>query len=204
MTNTNIEHEYFKWLCEKITPNHCDFQHESLLSILNDIDFVIAIGIPDIINDDNRASNGINLTNALPMSDEQGMALAGDNNTFDFTIAATINGSGTTTINYAITGTKESDSTLADSAIKVYLTDITSGSESQVLAPTKISSLTTTTSGENSGAPSGQYELATGNTTQSFTQKYRLRMWVADDFSDLDASGTYKLRVNVYGAAAAQ
>ena len=61
MTNTNIEHEYFQWLCEKITPNHCDFQHESLLSILNDIDFVIPIGIPDIINDDNRASNGINL-----------------------------------------------------------------------------------------------------------------------------------------------
>ena len=149
-------------------------------------------------------TNGINLTDALPMSDEQGMALAGDNNTFDFTIDATINGSGTTTINYAITGTKESDSTIADSAIKVYLTDITSGSESQVLDPTKISSLTTTTSGENSGAPSGQYELATGNTTQSFTQKYRLRMWVADDFSDLDASGTYKLRVNVYGAAAAQ
>ncbi|HIR59439.1 MAG TPA: hypothetical protein IAB38_05250 [Candidatus Onthousia excrementipullorum] len=148
-------------------------------------------------------TNGINLVDALPMSDEQGMALSGDNNTFDFTVSATINGSGTTTINYDITATKES-STLEDSAVKVYLTDITSNGDTQVLAPTKVSLLSQTGSSEASGAPSGQYKLASGTFTSSKTLKYRLRMWVADDFSDLGASGTYKLRVNVYGAAAAQ
>ena len=150
-----------------------------------------------------EATNGINLTEALPMSDIQGKALTGTNNVFDFTVSATIQGSGETTINYAITATKESGSSLADSAIKVYLTDITSGGDTEVLAPTKVSALQKTTS-DVSGAPNGQYKLTSGTFNTTTTKKYRLRMWVADDFSDLNASGSYKLRVNVYGAAPAQ
>ena len=148
-------------------------------------------------------TNGINLMDALPMSDEQGKALAGESNVFDFTVTATINGSGTTTINYDVTATKESDSTLVDSAVKVYLTDITSGGDTEVLAPTKVSTLQKTTS-DVSGAPNDQYKLTSGTFNTTTTKKYRLRMWVADDFSDLNASGSYKLRVNVYGAAPAQ
>ena len=149
-------------------------------------------------------TNGINLSNALPMSDDQGKALSGSNNVFDFTVTATINGSGNTTINYDVTATKESDSTLDDSAVKVYLTSIDNSADTQVLAPTKVSALTKTGSSEASGAPNGQYKLTTGTFTSTTTRKYRLRMWVAEDYSSLSTSGTYKLRVNVYGAAAAQ
>ena len=147
-------------------------------------------------------TNGINLIDALPMTDEQGKALAGENNVFEFTVGATI--TGTTTINYAVTATKESGSSLDDTAVKVYLTDITSGGDTQVLAPTKVSALTKTGNSEASGAPSNQYKLTSGTFTNTTTRKYRLRMWVADDYSSLGTSGTYKLRVNVYGAAAAQ
>ena len=149
-------------------------------------------------------TNGINLSNALPMSDDQGKALSGSNNVFDFTVTATINGSGNTTINYDVTATKESGSTLDDSAVKVYLTSIDNSADTQVLAPTKVSTLTKTGSSEASGAPNGQYKLTTGTFTSTTTRKYRLRMWVAEDYSSLSTSGTYKLRVNVYGAAAAQ
>ena len=149
-------------------------------------------------------TNGINLSNALPMSDNQGKALSGSNNVFDFTVTATINGSGNTTINYDVTATKESGSTLDDSAVKVYLTSIDNSADTQVLAPTKVSALTKTGSSEASGAPNGQYKLTTGTFTSTTTRKYRLRMWVAEDYSSLSTSGTYKLRVNVYGAAAAQ
>ena len=48
-----------------------------------------------------ETTNGINLTNALPMTDEVGKTLSEENQYFDFTVGATI--SGTTTINYAIT-----------------------------------------------------------------------------------------------------
>ena len=146
-------------------------------------------------------TNGINLIDALPMTDEQGKALAGENNVFEFTVGATI--TGTTTINYAVTATKEADSTLDDTAVKVYLTDITSGGDTEVLAPTKVSALQKTTS-DVSGAPNDQYKLTSGTFNTTTTKKYRLRMWVADDYSSLGTSGTYKLRVNVYGTAAAQ
>ena len=147
--------------------------------------------------------NGINLVNALPMSDEQGMLLSGNNQYFDFTIDTTINGSGSTTINYAITAVK-GESTVDDSAIKVYLTSIDNTAYSEILAPTKISELSVTTGSENYQAPSGEFILTTGTLTNSVSHSYRLRMWVADDFSTLTSSGEYRLKVNVYGAAAAQ
>ena len=146
-------------------------------------------------------TNGINLKDALPMTDEQGKAWAGENNVFEFTVSANI--TGTTTINYAVTATKEPDSTLDDTSVKVYLTDITSGGDAEVLAPTKVSGLGKTAS-DVSGAPNDQYKLTSGTFNTTASKKYRLRMWVADDYSTLTTSGTYKLRVNVYGAAAAQ
>lgn len=156
-----------------------------------------------------EVTSGILLEDALPISDSQGMALSGTNNVFDFTVKADINGSGTTTINYTITALKEADSTLPDNAIKVYLTNTDNSSEAEVLEPTVVSNLTKTTGNEASLVPSGELLLASEtvsstNTNTSVTHNYRLRMWVDQDFSDLNASGSYRLRVNVYGAAAAQ
>ena len=144
-------------------------------------------------------TNGINLDNAYPMSDDIGMALNDENQYFDFTVSATLGGN--VIINYAITATKESDSTLSDSAIKVYLTD-TDDNERQVLAPTKISDLDITDNNVSS-APNGQYLLSSGNFSQTGSHNYRLRMWVADDYVVQKDIMNYKLRVNVYGSVAA-
>lgn len=146
--------------------------------------------------------NGITLTEALPMDDKTGKALEGENNTFDFTVTATIKGSGKTTINYAITAVTTPATNLNDDYVKVYLTDMNS-SDSQILAPTVVSSLNKTSSDE-SGAPDGQYILESGTFDATTTNSYRLRMWVADNFSVGQSSETYTLKVNVYGAAAAQ
>ena len=141
--------------------------------------------------------NGITLTEALPMDDETGKTLQGENNTFDFTVTATIKGSGKTTINYAITAVTTPATNLNDDYVKVYLTDMDS-SDSQILAPTVVSSLRKTTS-DDSGAPDGQYILESGTFDATTTNSYRLRMWVADNFSVGQS-----LKVNVYGAADAQ
>ena len=146
-------------------------------------------------------NNGINLVNALPITDKQGKVLSGTNNVFDFTVDTTINGTGNTTINYAITGVS-SNSTVDDSAIKIYLTNMDDNADSEILAPTKISSLTTTTGNEAYKAPSGEFILSSGTMNSSSSHKYRLRMWVADDYTDA-TGGSYALKVNVYGAAAA-
>ena len=146
-------------------------------------------------------TNGINLTDALPITDTAGKALTGNNNTFDFTVAATISGS--TTINYAITAVKGDGCTVADDGIKVYLTN---QNDAEILAPTKVTALSKTVSGNAAGAPADQYVLKTGtySTVGTTTENYRLRMWVADDYVAPATSQKYILKVNVYGAAAAQ
>ncbi len=148
-------------------------------------------------------TNGINLTDALPITDTAGKALSGDNNTFDFTVAATI--SGEATINYAITAVKGDGCTVADAGVKVYLTSVAGGnSETEVLAPTKVSALTSTTDGNAAGAPSGQLILKTGTYNANSTDSYRLRMWVADDYTAPATQQRFILKVNVYGKANAQ
>ena len=149
-------------------------------------------------------TNGINISDALPMSDANGKLLEEENQYFDFTVSATI--SGTATINYAITATREADSTLPDTAVKVYLT---SASDATVdLAPTKVSALTKTVGGNSAGAPADEYTLKTGTISATGSTAYRLRMWIADDYAGDATAGItsqkYKLRVNVHGAAAAQ
>ena len=146
--------------------------------------------------------NGITLTNALPMNDETGKALEGTNNTFDFTVTATISGSGETTINYAITAVTTPATSLNDDYVKVYLTDM-DASDTEILEPTVVSSLGKTTS-DASGSPNRQYMLESGTFKSTTTKNYRLRMWVADNFSVGQSSETYTLKVNVYGAADAQ
>ena len=146
-----------------------------------------------------ETTNGINLTNAYPMIDEIGMHLNDENQYFDFTINASLGGN--VIVNYVITATKESDSTLPDNAVKVYLTNVVSGSESQVLAPTKISSLQVTSSNDV-GAPDGQLLLLNSSFNKTETRSYRLRMWVDSVYVLPNISQTYKLRVNVYGNVA--
>ena len=149
-----------------------------------------------------ETTNGINLTNALPMTDTVGKALEDDEQYFDFTVNANITGD--TTINYAITATKEADSTLAEDAVKLYLTNMDSSADSELLAPTKFNAITKTGASEASGAPQNQAKLYTGTFTSTDSHDYRLRMWVADDYEVSGTSQTFKVRVNVYGAAAAQ
>ena len=167
---------------------------------------VNTITVGTITMDYTEPTNGINLTDALPITDASGKILTGTGNTFDFTVSTNIQGSGTTTINYLITIT-EVTTTFANTGIKVYLT---SNDDNTVeLAPTKVSSLPITQSNNTAGAPIGQKILKTGtvtttNTVVNQTTKYRLRMWVADDFSDSNKTGTYSIKVNVYGKANAQ
>ena len=93
--------------------------------------------------------------------------------------------------------------TVADDGIKVYLTD---QNDAEVLAPTKVTALSKTASGNAAGAPADQYVLKTGTYKDvgTTTENYRLRMWVADDYVAPATSQKYILKVNVYGAAAAQ
>ncbi len=175
---------------------------------------VITTGTITMVYNDEQPT--ISIENALPMKDATGMVLSGTREKFDFSVAATISGSGTT-INYKVTAKKET-STLPDNAVKVYLTKgaVESGSEvayATTSTPKKVSELSTVTAGDVSGAKAGEYILDSGTFTATKTNQYRLRMWVADDYNGTTDGSTsnagitsknYQLRVNVYGKATAQ
>ena len=152
--------------------------------------------------------NGIHLTDALPMTDEQGKKLTGENNTFDFTISATI--SGTATINYAIVAVPDegnAGTAVTDDTVKVYLTDQEDTATGNTTDPTILSSLASSDTASSAGVPGslGGYVLKTGAYSSTTTgDDYRLRMWVADTATAPESKETYTLRVNVYGQANAQ
>ncbi|HIT37346.1 MAG TPA: hypothetical protein IAB59_02555 [Candidatus Onthousia faecipullorum] len=139
-------------------------------------------------------TNGIYLTNASPMTDEVGRTLTDENLYFDFTVNATM--SGNANVDYVISASKDSYSTLEDSAVKVYLTSLNGTNETTVLAPTKVSSLRTTN--DIFYVPDNQYVILESNFIKSESRNYRLRMWVSDDYVLPSISQTYMMRVNVY------
>ena len=146
-------------------------------------------------------SNGINLTNALPISDAEGKSLNGEGNVFTFTVSATA--SGTVTVPYEINITKDSSTTLADGAVAVYLTKGTT-TETEVVAKKLISQVVTTAN--KSTYRTDSYKLYSTNVvyqngtvkTGEATTTYNLRIWV-DANADANAikDKTYKLFVNV-------
>ena len=153
-----------------------------------------------------EGKNGITLTDALPVTDDAGKALSAEGQYFDFTVNAKIVGKGTTKIDYVITATEVTTS-LPSTGVKAYLTSNTD--QTVELAPTIVSTLPLTESGNSAGAPVGEHILKSGSisTTDNSvneTTTYRLRMWVDQNCQAPSSQQVYSIKVNVYGAAAAQ
>ena len=153
-----------------------------------------------------EGKNGITLTDALPITDDAGKALSAEGQYFDFTVNAKIVGKGTTKIDYVITATEVTTS-LPSTGVKAYLTSNTDATVE--LAPTIVSTLPLTESGNSAGAPVGEHILKSGSisTTDNSVNKtttYRLRMWVDQNYQAPSSQQVYSIKVNVYGAAAAQ
>ncbi len=143
-------------------------------------------------------SDGISITNALPMADGAGIAQTADNAVFEFTISASISGS--TTIGYEISAIKKTIPTgqLGDDDIKLYLAETTSGSEVQRMAPTNFVPITTSTA---IGTPAGAMVMYSGSVTTNETRTYVLKMWLDSDYITTASTESYTVTVNVYGKA---
>lgn len=140
-------------------------------------------------------TNGISITNAMPISDEVGKSLKGVGEYFDFTINSTIVNNSKLT--YQIAAVKDSKSTVPDSDIKLYLEQQKSGTYESVLDPV---SFTPIKEISDIGAPKGSMILRTVDKNSSGSDNYRLRMWISDKASPSQGL-TYTIKVNVYGKA---
>ena len=141
---------------------------------------------------------GISLTDAYPVADSIGKVQVGEGKIFDFKVTSNI--SMNSSIGYQVTARKKTDSTLANSAVKVYLTEV-NGTEQELLL-SKYSELSQTDKVDSSKYDERiLYEGTVPANTKNYEKNFKLRMWVSDDTDFSDGSmndKTFTLTVNVY------
>ena len=141
---------------------------------------------------------GISLTEAYPVADSIGKVQVGEGKVFDFKVTSNI--SMNSSIGYQVTARKKTGSTLANSAVKVYLTEV-NGTEQELLL-SKYSELDQTDKVDSSKFDERiLYEGTVPANTSNYEKNFRLRMWVSDDTDFSDGSmndKTFTLTVNVY------
>ena len=141
---------------------------------------------------------GISLTEAYPVADSIGKVQTGEGKVFDFKVTSNI--SMNSSIGYQVTARKKTGSTLDDSAVKVYLTEV-NGTEQELLL-SKFSELDQTDKVDSSKYDERiLYEATVPANTKNYEKNFKLRMWVSDDTDFSDGSmndKTFTLTVNVY------
>ena len=141
---------------------------------------------------------GISLTDAFPISDEEGKIQIGEGKVFDFKITSTIEMN--SNIKYEVTARKKSDSTLAEDKVKLYLTEV-DGIEKELLLDNYYNLEQTSTKVPDGVVEKTIYEGTVPANTSNYEKNFRLRMWLSDDadFSDGSMNNkTFTVTVNVY------
>ena len=143
-----------------------------------------------------ETSNTISLNGALPTTDATGKAL---NDYFDFTVSSNI--SGDVNINYEMSAkdVTTSERKIDGSNIKLYLTRLTDDGEEELMIPETYNE--ESTSNSFTGRPAGEMSLYTSSMSSSESNRYRLRMWVDEDYNPQGDGGnlTFSVQINVYG-----
>ena len=155
-------------------------------------------GITFLYTEVSGVGKGISLTDAYPVADSIGKVQVGEGKVFDFKVTSNIEMN--SSIGYQVTARKKSDSTLANSAVKVYLTE-DNGTEQELLL-SKYSELDQTDKVDSSKYDERiLYEATVPANTKNYEKNFKLRMWVSDDTDFTDGSmndKTFTLTVNVY------
>ncbi len=142
-----------------------------------------------------ETTNGIYLTDAMPMSDSTGKKLdrQGDNaGYFDFNVSCNV--AGTSAINYELYATPIGvDNPLSWDYVKIYLTDASTdqaliGYSEEVPV---FKNLSESVSDINSK------RLYSGTFTKSDSKKFRLRLWLASNYNVSSDVKMFKMRVSV-------
>ena len=167
----------------------------------------ITTGSLTFVYDEQKAEgNGITLSNAFPMSDDEGKGQSGDNNVFDFQVLATTQGE---SISYEVIGKKEDSSTLPENVTKIYLTTLSGSEETEVATTVKDGVVTTydelsDTQIEDQTGKTLYQEVIPLNQT-GYQKNFRLRMWLSEEAETTDPSSgswdynnqTFTIRINV-------
>ena len=140
-----------------------------------------------------ETTNGINLENAMPIADEVGMKLERDEKTsgyFDFNVS--YSSSAERSVNYEIYATVvDSKNLLPYKYVKVYLTDQNDNPVFTDKPVKTFADLSKSLVDENSK------QLYYGSFTKEGNKKFRLRLWVSEDYPVTEEAKSFKIKVNV-------
>lgn len=138
-------------------------------------------------------TNVIEMNNAVPMSDENGKKLTGNNYMFDFTVSAKYGG--VSSIGYEIYATPINQ-TLDSQYLKVYLTD-----QKDQAIPGYESTIPTYNELEDSTMENSKTIYKSTLNHSGASQDFRLRIWVSSDYNTPETSNKFSFKVNVKGVA---
>ena len=140
-----------------------------------------------------ETSSGISIENAMPISDEVGKKLdSSENGYFDFNVSCKI--AGTSIIQYEVYAKKqEVKNEIEEKNVKIYLTD---GTSDQPLSGYDVE-VPTYNSLKNSLSDQEGKQLYYGSFTSSGVQKFRLRMWLKEEYNVPATGEQFKIKVNV-------
>lgn len=140
-----------------------------------------------------KAGRGIQLTDALPMSDTEGKALTGSGNVFNFTISS--HASTDIEIPYTISLRKSGDA--IDNIVKVYLTD---ENDRELVAPTIFNQLPKLDGTTNTDTSVQERVLFTDTVDEDntpYNKSFKLRMWISDQANFSSNGGTCSVNPTV-------
>lgn len=159
-------------------------------------DKVNTITTGNISLDYTEDTNGITITNAMPLTDAVGKKLSGTDQYFDFSVISTITGQAN--ITYEISALKLGKSTLDDKNVKLYLEKKESGAYKEVMKPTTFTPLA---SKSDIGSEEGTMILYKDTVKSSQTDHYRLRMWLDENAKIDNISRTFTVQVAIHATA---
>ena len=143
--------------------------------------------------------NIISMSGALPTTDATGKVRLTEGEYFDFTVSSKI--AGNVNINYEISAkdVTTSDRKIDGSNIKLYLTRLTDAGEEELMTPEVYNE--EATANDYTGRPSGEMSLYTSSMNSSETNRYRLRMYVTEEYNPQGDGGglQFSVQINVYG-----
>ena len=155
-------------------------------------DSVNTISTGNIYLNYSEDTNGINITDAYPLSDEVGKTLTNEDQYFDFTVEASITGNVVT--KYEIAAEKDISSTLDNDDVKLYLEKKVDDSYEEVMAPKNFTPLMEST---ELGTLAGTMLLDSATLDENSIVNYRLRMWVDEDTIIDEIPKSFSVRVSI-------
>ena len=155
-----------------------------------DTDNTVTSGeIKFLYTENTGVGNGINITNAFPVSDEVGKGYSTENYVFDFKITADVPKN--VDVPYEVTARMSKDSTLPSDVVKIYLVERNGNNETEISTTVnngivkRYSELTDTSinvgtydDGSKIMEKTLYRDVAIG---KNYEKDFRLRMWIAED-----------------------